>query len=165
MAPRKPKKPVETETFDSLAAMLGMDETVPNVQEEWKPIKLSPFDYINEISFGKKNIIVDEETEKQYTPFVVNKGLSQYSDAVQYMNFMNCRPHIPNKAQFLFLLNTIPKRKRYDKWAKQEENADLKMVMEFYGYSRDKALAAMKILTAENLEYIKQKQFKGGLAE
>jgi hypothetical protein len=162
MAPRKPK--IEPEII-SLASMLGMEETIEIIQEEYKPVKLSPFDFLNEISYGKNNIIVDDDTERQYEPFVVNKGLSQSRDAVQYMNYMNCRPHIPKKAQFLFLLNIIPKRKRYDKWAKAEENPDLDMVMEFYNYSREKALSIMKILSSDDLLYIKQKMFKGGISE
>ena len=30
---------------------------------------MNPFDFINAINFTKKNLIVDEETEKAYQPF------------------------------------------------------------------------------------------------
>jgi len=31
---------------------------------------MSPFDYVNQILQGKKNLIVDEITEKEYSPFL-----------------------------------------------------------------------------------------------
>ena len=38
----------------------------------------NPFDYVKDILQPKKNLIVDEITEKSYKPFLVNKGLSFY---------------------------------------------------------------------------------------
>jgi hypothetical protein len=165
MATRKPKskKPELIET-ESLASMLGMDESVSSQIEEWKPLKLSPFDFMNEISYGKKNIIVDDDTENQYLPFMVNTGLSQSQDTVILANYMNTRPHIPKKAQFLFLMNTVPKRKRFEKWAKLEEVENLELIMEYYGYSRNKALSVLSILSLDQIDFIKTKSFKGGTA-
>ena len=164
MATRAKKaKPVEEPVSESLASFLGMDDTVLTV-EDWKPTKLSPFDFLNEITYGKKNLIVDDDIANQYLPYIVNKGLSQYQDTVQIANYMNCRGHIPNKAQNMFLVALIPKRKRYDKWVKADEEENLDMIMEYYGYSREKALSAMKLLNSEQFDIIKRKMFKGGKA-
>ena len=55
---------------------------------------ISPFDFANSICYSKENIMVDEWSEKQYSPFIVNKHLSYGSDTVTAANEMNARPHI-----------------------------------------------------------------------
>jgi len=163
MATRKPKvKITEPVVGDSLAAMLGMDETIAPTFEPYKQTKISPFDFLNSITYNKENLIVDETTEAQYLPFMVNTGLSQFQDTVMMANYMNCRPHVTNKGQFLFLINTITKRNRFEKWVKIEPVDNLDLVMEYYNFSRNKALSALKILTDKNIDYIKHKMRKGG---
>ena len=58
-----------------------------------------PFDYVNEILYGKKKLIVDELTEKSYAPFLVNRSLSYHKDCVLYANEMNRLYHLDNKLQ------------------------------------------------------------------
>ena len=59
-------------------------------------------DYLNSINQNKKNIIVDEDTEKAYPPFIVNKCLSGFLDTVLYANEMNMYPHLDKKLQYDF---------------------------------------------------------------
>ena len=47
---------------------------------------MSPFTFLNEINFGKKDIIVDDITEKQYNSFMVNRGLSYFKDTAVIAN-------------------------------------------------------------------------------
>src|SRR6185437_4339692 len=160
MAGRK-KKAEQVEQGSSLAELLGMDPTVPAPTEDpAAPKKLSPFGFLNAINYTKENLIVDEETEKQYQPFIVNRGLANSMDTVIYANEMNSRPHIEKAAQFAFLRRTVTKRKRYDKWVKPEVVENLEMVKEYYGYSDQKAIDALSILTPQQLEYIRNT--KGG---
>jgi hypothetical protein len=162
MAGRK-KKAEPVDEVVSLAGLLGMDEPpVPAPVEEAKPTKYTPFDFLGAITYSKEQLIVDDETEKQYNPFIVNRGLSNSMDTVIWANEMNSRPHIDKKQQFVFLSKSIPKRKRYDKWAKAEEIDNLDLVMEYYGFSRDKAEVALSILTPDQLNYISKKRNKGG---
>jgi hypothetical protein len=163
MAGRKKKVEQVEEGGNSLAELLGMDPYVPpELVEDTKVKKLSPFDFIGAINYDKKQLIVDDETEKQYNAFIVNRGLSNSMDTVIYANEMNSRPHIEKKAQFAFLLKTVTKRKRYEKWAKPEEIENLEMVKEYYGYGNDKAMTALSILTPDQLDYISNKLNKGG---
>lgn len=163
MAGRKKKVEQVEEVNCSLADLLGMDPYVPPAPvEEAKSKKLSPFDFIGAINYDKTQLIVDDVTESQYVPFIVNRGLSNSMDTVIYANEMNSRPHIEKKAQFAFLLKTVPKRKRYDKWVKPEVIDNLEMVKEYYGYSNDKAMVALSILTPDQLDYISNKLYKGG---
>lgn len=159
MAGRK-KKVEPVDTGSSLAELLGMDPTIPVLEDDAAAKKLSPFDFLNAINYSKEQLIVDDDTEKQYTPFIVNRGLANSMDTVIYANEMNSRPHIPKAAQFAFLLKTVTKRKRYDKWAKAEVIENLEMVKEYYGYSDQKALEALEILSPQQLEYIRNT--KGG---
>lgn len=124
--------------------------------------KISPFDFIDAIQVTGQNLITDEDSEKQYNPYMVNRGLSFGSDTIIYANEMNSRPHIPKEFQNIFLINNIVKRKRYNKWIKAELNNELELVKKYYGYSTEKAKQALSILNQDQLNTIKQKLEKGG---
>ena len=55
---------------------------------------MSPFDYLNAINYTKKDIMVDDIAEKQYNPFMVNRGLSYFQDTVLMANEMNQYAHL-----------------------------------------------------------------------
>jgi hypothetical protein len=124
---------------------------------------MTPFDFLNAINESKKDLIKEDPTnEKEYSAWMVNRGLSFFSDTVMYANEMNQRHQISNKWQFQFLLNSIPKKKRFSKWFKREEEKHLKLVMDCYGYSSEKAKQVLTILTPEQLKTIEEKQYTGG---
>jgi len=124
---------------------------------------MTPFDFLNAINETKKDLIKeDPSNEKEYSAWMVNRGLSFFSDTVMYANEMNQRHQVSNKWQFQFLLNSIPKKKRFSKWFKREEEKNLKLVMDCYGYSSEKAKQVLEILTPEQLKTIEEKQYTGG---
>jgi len=124
----------------------------------------NPFDYVKDILQPKKNLIVDEETEKAYKPFLVNKGLSFYKDCVAFANQMNQRPHLDKKLQNDFLLYTVRSMKRpYAKWEKSEENDDIECVKLVYGFSDTKAREALRLLSNEQIQQLKEETSVGGL--
>lgn len=124
----------------------------------------TPFDYIKAITTTKEKMIVDDLTEKEYNPFIVNRGLSMGIDTVLQANEMNQRHHLGKKLQFDFLLNSVSKRKRFDKWQKADKSEDLEYVRAYYKYSYPKAVAALSVLSAKQLEEIKRKiTNKGGV--
>lgn len=124
--------------------------------------KISPFDFINNICQSKDDLIVDTDTEKQYNPYLINRGLSFGADTIIYANEMNSRPHIEKKLQYDFLRTAMPKKKRYNKWIKADNDENIELVSEYYGYSMERAKEALSLLNDDNLEYIRQKLFKGG---
>lgn len=124
---------------------------------------INPFDYINAINHTKSNIIVDEWSESQYKPFVVNKGLSFSHDTVIQANEMNSRPHLDKKLQFDFLINIVRSRKRFTKWLKPEKIEAIKIVQEYYGYSYEKASQILPLLSNEQIDYLKLRIKKGGV--
>lgn len=121
------------------------------------------FDYVKAINFSKEQMIVDDITEKSYNPFIVNRALSMSIDTVLQANEMNMHFHLPKKLQFDFLLNSVSRRKRFDKWQKAQKSDELEYVKEFYKYSYPKALQALSILSPKQIEEIKNKLKKGGV--
>lgn len=125
---------------------------------------MSPFDYVNEILQGKKNLIVDEHTEKAYEPFLVNRALSYHFDCIMFANEMNRRPFVDKKLQNDFLINTVRSRKRpFNKWVKAEKSEDIACIKTFYGLSTAKAQEALSLLNEEQLQQLKEKTAEGGL--
>lgn len=124
--------------------------------------KLSPFDFLNAINDTKENLITDDITEKAYSPFMVNRGLSYFQDTVLIANEMNLNAGLDNRIQYDFLMSMVRKRKRFSKWAKAENDVNLEIVKEFYGYSNEKARNALTLLTQDQVDVLKQKLSKGG---
>ena len=128
---------------------------------QWS-VNVNPFDFLNDINYGKNNIMVDDLTEKAYNPFMVNRGLSYFNDTVLMANEMNLNAHLDNRLQFDFLINIVRKKKRFSKWMKPETGSDVEVVKEYYGYSNEKAKQALTLLTSEQINELKKKVFKGG---
>jgi hypothetical protein len=122
---------------------------------------MNPFDYTNAICDNKKQLIIDEASEKAYKPFLTNRGLSYFKDTIFYANQMNINTNLDKKLQFDYLLNSVRRSKRYSKWAKQKENKDLELVQEYYGYNHRKAKDALLILSKEQIEIIRKNLEKG----
>ena len=123
---------------------------------------MSPFDYLNAINYTKKDIMVDDIVEKQYNPFMVNRGLLYFQDTVLMANEMNQYAHLDNRLQFDFLINIVRKRKRFSKWNKPEVATDLDVIKEYYGYSNEKARMVHNLLTDNQITELRRKVFKGG---
>lgn len=123
----------------------------------------SPFDYVNAILQNKKQMIVDDLTEKDYMPFLVNRSLSYHSDCIMYANEMNRRHFIDKKLQNDFLINTVRSRKRpFAKWVKSEKSEDIECVKLAYGLSDSKAREALRLLSDEQIQLLKEKTDTGG---
>ena len=125
---------------------------------------MNPFDFLNEINSGKKDLIrEDPQNEKDYVPFMVNRGLSYFADTVMYANEMNRVSGVPKLWQNDFFLNSISKKKRFSKWHKKEaDSQSLQLVMEYYKYSNKRAQEVMDILSPDQLKMIEEKLYKGG---
>ena len=123
---------------------------------------MNPFDFVNSITYSKVDIMNDIN-EKEYAPFLVNRSLSYHQDTLLYANEMNRRFDISHKLQYHYLLNSIRKRKRFAKWAKPELADDLKIVMEYYLVSREKAEEYLNILSKREIGILKTRMNKGGV--
>ena len=123
---------------------------------------MNPFDIINSISYTKEYLIGTQCEEKDYQPYLVNRGLSYFPDTVHYANMMNQHHHVDKKLQYDFLLNIISKKKRYGKWNKMERHDDVELISQCYTISTKEAEEYLSILTQEQLDIIQLKLSKGG---
>ena len=124
----------------------------------------NPFDYVNSILQNKKNLIIDELTEKEYQPFLVNRTLSYHKDCILYANEMNRRHLTDKKMQYDFFLNTIRSQKRpFAKWVKSEKSEDLECIKQVFGLSNEKAREAKRLLSNEQIQQLKEQTDTGGL--
>ena len=120
-------------------------------------------DWLNSINLNKNNQIdEDPSVEKEYPPFIINKCLSGHLDCVMFINEMNRYHFLPKKIQYDFLLNSLRTKKRFAPWLRKDEIKDLELVKRYYGYSNEKAKQALKILTKEQIIFIKSKFETGG---
>ena len=120
--------------------------------------------YLTAINYSKEKLLDtdDRDWEKKYPPFIINKGLSYFSDTIMYANEMNRLHHASKHMQFSFFLNSIKSRKRFSKWLKASKLKDLDVVKQHFGYSNKKAQEALSLLTKEKIDYIKERLYKGG---
>ena len=123
---------------------------------------MNPFEYLKAINETKKDIMVDDIAEKDYNPFIINRGLSFFKDTILYANEMNVHHHLDNRVQFDFFINIIRKKKRWSKWTKPSDVDNLELIKEYYGYSNEKTRSALSLLSAEQINIIKQKVDHGG---
>lgn len=125
--------------------------------------KISPFDFVESITETKKNLMVDEASEKAYNPYMVNLALSMYADTILYANEMNINHHLENRMQYKYLLEVIrPRKRRSGKWPKPEKDEELTLIMEYFDYGVREAREALSVLTSDQLKLIKKKLDRGG---
>ncbi len=122
-------------------------------------------EYLNAINHTKERLLdsEDEEWEKKYPPFIVNKCVYPFQDTIMLVNEINQLPHLDKKLQFDFLLNSVRSRKRFSPWLKASRIEDLQYVKQYYDYSNAKAKQALDILTDEQISTLKHKLRKGGM--
>jgi len=81
---------------------------------------------------------------------------------VMFANEMNKYSFLDKDMQYSFYLNTLRKKKRFSPWLRKDKVTDLQCVKEYYGYSNEKASQALKILSNQQLDFIKQRLDIGG---
>ena len=117
-------------------------------------------DFLNSINQTKENLLNKDNTaEKEYVPFVINRCLSYFPDTVLHANRMNRLAFLDEKLQYDYYLHSITKRKRFSKWMKPEEDKNIEVVKEIYGYSSYKAKDVIDLVPMDTLRDL---TIKGG---
>ena len=121
-------------------------------------------DWLNSINFTKKNLMEEDPSlKKDYAPYIINRCLSGNLDCIMFVNEMNKYSFLDKDMQYSFYLNTLRKKKRFSPWLRKDKVTDLDCIKTYYGYSNEKASQALKILSKEQLEFIKQRLDTGGM--
>ena len=120
-------------------------------------------DWLNSINLNKNNIIKeDPDTERKYAPFIINKCMSGHLDTVLLANEMNMNHSLSKSRQYDFFLNSVRKKKRFSPWLRKDKIKNLDVVKQYYGYSNEKATQVLRILTSEQIAFIRSKLEIGG---
>ena len=120
-------------------------------------------DWLNSINQTKIDITnTNSDSIRDYSPYIINRCLSGEIDCVFFVNEMNLHFSLDKDMQYSFYLNSLRKRKRFSPWIRKDKIKDLDIVKQYYGYSNEKASQALKILSKQQLDYIKQKLDIGG---
>ena len=121
-------------------------------------------DWLNSINFNKDDLTSDDpECIKEYPSYIVNRCLSGHLDTILYANEMNMYPNLDKDMQYQFFLNSLRKRKRFSPWLRKDKVDNLNIIKKYYGYSNEKALQALRLLTQQQLDYIKKRLDTGGM--
>lgn len=120
-------------------------------------------DWLNSINQTKQNIMdEDPSSKKDYPSYIINRCLSGHIDCLMYSNEMNKYHSLDKKLQYDFFINTLRSKKRFSPWLKKDKIKDLEIVKSYYKYSNEKAKQALKILSTQQLNFIKSKLEIGG---
>ena len=120
-------------------------------------------DWLNSINLTKEDLLERDPTAKKtYPPYIINRCLSGHLYCILFVNEMNKYHCLDKDLQYSFYLNTVRKRKRFSPWLRKDKIDDLDCVKKYYGYSNEKALQVLKILSNEQIHFIKQRLEIGG---
>lgn len=125
----------------------------------------SLFDYLNDITTNKKYLLDENDNNKNYTPFMINRGLGQHLDTILLANEMNKRPGLSKLMHHDFLWHSVDAKKRFGKWAKQDET-DLELVdylQKKYTINKTVALEYLELLDKSEVKELQlESERKGG---
>lgn len=124
----------------------------------------SLFDYLGALNSTKENLLHtnDPEVLKGFDSFMVRRGLAQSKDTLLVAEQMNKLHGVTPWMQWCYALHTIPARKRYDKWSKKGPiDPDVKMILEYFYISMEKASEYVRFLPKEVLAEIREKVERG----
>ena len=124
---------------------------------------MGPFEFIKAINSNKNVMKNDSLAEKEYIPFLVNRGLSYFQDTILQVNEMNRCHYLDKKLQFDYLLNNIRPRSRWSKWLKPDKIENLEIVKTYFGFGNEKAKDALEVLSDTQIEKIKEQFTEGGV--
>jgi len=143
--------------------LFGNDIVEPEEVAPAKRKRLDLFkDFLPDLTQHKVNLLrQDPEAEKDFQAFIINRAMSMHLDCVLYANEVNRRPTMTKQMVYDYYIHSIRKGKRYG-WAKKTNVADVKLIMDYYGYNESKALEALRILKPEEIETLRQRMNKGG---
>ena len=83
-------------------------------------------------------------------------------DTIMFAEEMNQYHQLDPGIQFDFYFHAIRQGRRFGFPPKPEEHTHLELVADYFGYSRQKAVEALRLLTLEDIQDIMAKNDKGG---
>lgn len=117
----------------------------------------NPFNWTSSINMSKVNLMEDEEAEKKYSPFMVNRAMSYFPDTIGLASYMNRSPQLPSRLQYEAYLTGVRKAQRFAKWGKASKDDDILLISEVYGVNRKRAIEYASLLNEEQLKIMRER--------
>ena len=121
--------------------------------------KRSPFDFVKSINEKSEYLGYDLAG---YVPYLTNRAMAMHIDTVMLAEEMNQYHQLGPELQYDFYYYGVRKGRRFGFPKKPVDNPNLELVQEVFGYSKQKALEALQVLTPSQLHTIMKSQDKGG---
>jgi hypothetical protein len=120
------------------------------------------FEFLKNISQKKENIL-NEETKKSYSPYIINRYLSMHQGTILYAQEMNIRPSISSEMHYEYLINAVrPMYRRFEYKKAEKDHDDILLLSKYYECSITKARDYFKLHTIEEILSIASKYNEGG---
>lgn len=113
----------------------------------------------NSISVNKKYV----DDIAGYNSWRTNRYFSNFIDTIFSVNEMNIHYDLDSKLQYDYLFYSVYGKKRFYKRKTVVKDDNFSLVQQYYKYNNARTKEALKLLSAEQLDIIKQKQQKGGV--
>jgi len=97
-----------------------------------------------------------------YTPFLTNRAFAQHKDCVLLAEEMNQYHQLSPQLQYDFYFHAVRGGSRFGFPPKPEQVEYIDIVMEYYQYSRQKALEALRLLSFQDISNMVKEMDKGG---
>ncbi|QQV88916.1 DNA polymerase clamp loader subunit [Providencia phage PSTRCR_121] len=112
------------------------------------------FSILDSVTSSKKDIT--QEQEEQYSKYWIDNALSQHIDCIVSVYRMNLiGSELSDKDHFRYYLHSLPKGKRYGKWAKFSEDTNelliLSLISKYYSINMTDAKMYMSIMKAKGI--------------
>lgn len=121
------------------------------------------FDWIESINSHKVDLMETPDHEKAFDPFMVRRALAMNKETILLSSIMNMNSGMTPYMQYQFLLATVPKKKRYNKWAKKTPlGPEIEIIARHYNVNMGIASGYRKLLTDAQVERIVEEAKGGG---
>lgn len=124
--------------------------------------KISLGDWLKSINYGKDDLM-NENTEKDYVPYIINHSLSSFVDCLFQVNDMNMYHNLSKDIQYKYLKSSIRKNKRFAKWAKPKKDLQCEVIMKHYDCSVAKSKEMQSLLTDAQIGELENRMQVGGV--
>lgn len=120
--------------------------------------------FIPDLTSEKKNILKnDVDSEKDLVPFIINKFFSMDSGDVFLANEMNRYCNLPKRMVYDFYIYGATKRRRYNKWAKNNKDDLVEFLKTELNISHQKAMIEANLIDDASIQQLIDNKKKGGI--
>lgn len=125
--------------------------------------KPGPFTTIGALSSTRPLSYKDiHEQGWPYNAYLVNRAFSMTEDTVMLAAMMNERATLHNDLQATFYIHAVRPRNRYGAWPKEQDEADLSLIADYYGMSLREARLFVGLHTVDQLAEMRRLLQHGG---